>query len=238
MIWVNDAMCALLEKNGTKESYLGQRSGLFFRNDATARTLSDKAMEERKTLSGEFDYTTPSGRQLRVSVHTTPFYDLDGVMLGAIAFWNDLTEIHSQKSRIEAQNAAIARAAVEAGQVVERMAQASQQLSAQIGKSSSGAREQSHRVQDTAAAVEEMNATILEVARNAGATSESADAVKQKAPGRRGAGFLCGRSRVGHPGRVRPTDGDYAASGRTGPGYRDHHGRDFGYCRPDQPAGA
>ena len=181
MIWVNDAMCALLEKDGTKESYLGQRSGLFFRNDATARTLSDKAMEERKTLSGEFDYTTPSGRQLRVSVHTTPFYDLDGVMLGAIAFWNDLTEIHSQKSRIEAQNAAIARAAVEAGQVVERMAQASQQLSAQIGKSSSGAREQSHRVQDTAAAVEEMNATILEVARNAGATSESADAVKQKA---------------------------------------------------------
>ncbi|SDF24740.1 methyl-accepting chemotaxis protein [Desulfovibrio legallii] len=181
MIWVNAPMCGLLEKDGPPESYLGQRSGAFFRNDATAKTISDKAIEGRKALSGEFDYTTPSGHQLRVAVNTTPFYDLDGTLLGAISFWTDLTEIYSQKNRIEAQNVAIARAAAEARQVVERMAQASQQLSAQIGKSSSGAREQSHRVQDTAAAVEEMNATILEVARNAGATSESADAVKQKA---------------------------------------------------------
>ena len=57
----------------------------------------------------------------------------------------------------------------EAGQVVERWRPVPRQKPrAQIGKSSSGAREQSHRVQDTAAAVEEMNATILEVARKWG----------------------------------------------------------------------
>lgn len=181
MIWVNDEICQLLEKTGPRDSYVGQRSGLFFQNDASSETLSDQAIQERKALSSEFDYTTVSGRQLRIDVHTTPFYNLDGTLLGSIAFWNDLTEIYTQKSRIEEQNTAIARAAVEASQVVEHMADASKQLSEQIDHSSQGAREQSSRVYQTATAVEEMNATIMEVAQNAAATSQSADAAKQEA---------------------------------------------------------
>mgnify|MGYP002136026009 CR=1 FL=1 len=121
----------MLEKTGPRESYVGQRSGLFFQNDATRETLSDQAIRERKALSLEFDYTTISGRQLRITARSTPFYNLDGTLLGSIAFWNDLTEIYNQKSRIEAQNAAIAQAAHEASQVVEHMANASKQLSDQ-----------------------------------------------------------------------------------------------------------
>ncbi|MDD4700658.1 MAG: methyl-accepting chemotaxis protein [Desulfovibrio sp.] len=181
MIWVNDEICHLLEKNGPRESYVGQRSGLFFNNDASSETLSDLAIKERKPLTREFDYTTASGRQLRVTARTTPFYNLDGTLLGSIAFWNDLTEIYNQKSRIEAQNTAIAKAAVEASKVVEHMADASRQLSNRIDHSSQGAREQSSRVYQTATAVEEMNATIMEVAQNAAATSQSADAAKQEA---------------------------------------------------------
>ena len=102
-------------------------------------------------------------------------------MLGSITFWTDLTEIYGQKTRIEAQNAAIAQTAVEVSQVAETIATASQQLSQQIAHSSEGAREQSGRVSDTANAVEEMNATILEVARSASATSENAEKAKLKA---------------------------------------------------------
>ena len=181
MVWVNDEICQMLEKTGTRESFVGQQSGLFFLNDANSETLSDHAIKERKALSNEFDYTTVSGRQLRIAVNTTPFYNLDGTLLGSIAFWNDLTEIYNQKSRIEAQNVAIAQAAVEASKVVEHIANASKQLSAQIDHSSQGAREQSSRVYQTATAVEEMNATIMEVAQNAAATSQSADAAKKDA---------------------------------------------------------
>ena len=181
MLWVNDEMCRLLEKKGPREGWIGKRSGVFFYNDVNRATLSDKAITERKALSQEFDHQSPSGRKLRVSVSTTPFYNLDGTLLGSIAFWNDLTEIYDQKSHIEAQNEIIARAAAEASHLVQEMAGASKSLSEQIDHSSKGAREQSSRVYQTATAVEEMNATIMEVAKNAAATSQSANTAKQEA---------------------------------------------------------
>ena len=174
-------MCALLGKPDPKESYLGLRSGQFTRGDANHETLSDTAIKEGKALSREYDFAAQSGKQLRVTVQTTPFYDLDGGLLGSITFWTDLSEIYGQKTRIEAQNAAIAQTAVEVSQVAENISAASQQLSRQIAHSSQGARDQSGRVSDTANAVEEMNATILEVARSASATSENAEKAKQKA---------------------------------------------------------
>jgi methyl-accepting chemotaxis protein len=181
MLWINEPMCRLLEKSGPRDAYLGQRSGLFFRGDADHETMSDRAIKERRSLTEEIDYRTPSGKDLRVAVHTTPFYDLDGALLGSITFWHDLTEIHTQKTCIEDQNAVIARAAAEASQVADRMAAASEELSAQIEQSNRGADVQNSRVQDTAAAVEEMNATILEVAKNAAATSQSADNARERA---------------------------------------------------------
>jgi len=179
--WLNEQICSLLDKPAPKETYMGQRSGQFTRGNPNHETLSDTSIKERKSLSREYDFAAESGKQLRIFVQTTPFYDLDGGMLGSITFWTDLTEIYGQKTRIEAQNAAIAQTAVEVSEVAENIATASQQLSRQIAHSSQGAREQSGRVSDTANAVEEMNATILEVARSASATSENAQKAKQKA---------------------------------------------------------
>jgi methyl-accepting chemotaxis protein len=188
MIWINQEVCDLLEKAGPCESYLGQSSGQFYLNDPNRETLSDLAIKERRTLAKENDYVTPSGKQLRVSIRTTPFYDLDGNLLGSISFWTDFTEIHEQKCCIEEQNGVIAHTAAQATGVADRMAAASEELSAQIEQSSRGAEEQNHRVQDTATAVEEMNATILEVAKNASATAQSADTAREKA--RQGAALV------------------------------------------------
>ncbi len=49
MLWINEAMCRLLEKSGPRDSFLGQRSGLFFRGDAGRETLSDRAIKERRS---------------------------------------------------------------------------------------------------------------------------------------------------------------------------------------------
>jgi len=65
--------------------------------------------------------------------------------------------------------------------VVEIVTSASEQLSAQIEQSSQGAQEQSGRVGETATAMEEMNATVLEVAKNASQAAESAENAKRKA---------------------------------------------------------
>ena len=54
-------------------------------------------------------------------------------------------------------------------------------LSSQIEKSERGATEQAARITETVAAMEEMNATVTEVARNAGAASEISVATREKA---------------------------------------------------------
>ena len=181
MLWINEQLCELIDKKGPCQSFLGQRSGAFFLNDPGRETLSDRAIRERRPMSKENDYTTTSGKKLRIAIQTTPFYDLDGGLLGSITFWTDLTQIHDQKCCIEEQNTVIARTAAQASEVADRMAAASEQLSAQIEQSNHGAQEQSDRVRDTAAAVEEMNATILEVAKNASATAQGAELARDKA---------------------------------------------------------
>ena len=58
---------------------------------------------------------------------------------------------------------------------------ASTELAAQIEQSERGAAEQAARVTETATAMEEMNSTVLEVARNAGNASEVSASTREKA---------------------------------------------------------
>jgi methyl-accepting chemotaxis protein len=65
--------------------------------------------------------------------------------------------------------------------VVASVSSASEELSAQIEQSSRGSENQAQRVGETATAMEEMNATVLEVAKNASQAAETSDSAKKKA---------------------------------------------------------
>jgi len=70
------------------------------------------------------------------------------------------------------------QAAQQLESIVEIVTSASEQLSAQIEQSSHGAEEQSRHFGETAASMEEMNATVLEVAKNASNAAGTADQAK------------------------------------------------------------
>src|SRR5574344_422777 len=72
--------------------------------------------------------------------------------------------------------------------VVESITSALTQLSAQIEQSERGAADQAARVGETATAMEEMNSTVLEVAKNAGTAAETSALTGQKA--QEGAGVV------------------------------------------------
>ncbi|MHC1789799.1 methyl-accepting chemotaxis protein [Solidesulfovibrio sp.] len=188
MIWVNQQMCDLLEKNAPPETFTGQKSGLFYLGDASRETCSDKALRQRQVLTAQNQYTTASGKHLYIGVTTTPFFDMDDNLLGSISFWNDQTELQAQQERIRAQNALMTDTAAKASDTSDRMASSAEALSAQIEQANQGAQEQNNRVQETVTAVEQMNATILEVARNAGETAQNAMLARDKA--REGAGLV------------------------------------------------
>ncbi|GAB6127217.1 methyl-accepting chemotaxis protein [Humidesulfovibrio idahonensis] len=181
MIWCNQQVCDLLEKPNPPASYVGVRSGQFYWNDPSRETMSDKAISTNSALHGKTVWTGPGGNAKHIDVATTPFYDLDGKPLGSISFWMDITEIMENQKRIELQNDRIAKAAAAANTVSDQVASASEELAAQIEQSSRGSDEQRSRTAEAATAMEEMNSTVMEVAKSAGTSADLAEQTKQKA---------------------------------------------------------
>jgi methyl-accepting chemotaxis protein len=72
-------------------------------------------------------------------------------------------------------------AATQLEKVAEIIGQASEEISAQVDESSRGTEVQSQRVAETATAMEEMNATVLEVAKSAAQAADSAANARAKA---------------------------------------------------------
>lgn len=65
--------------------------------------------------------------------------------------------------------------------IVGRVSTASDEMTSQAQEINQGTNQQKQRISETATAMEEMNATVLEVARNASSAAENADAAKNKA---------------------------------------------------------
>ncbi len=181
MLWCNQQVCDFLEKTGKPADYVGVRSGEFYWGDPKRETMSDKAIRTNQPQVGKTTWPGKGGAVKHVDVSTTPFYDLDGNLLGSISFWSDITEIMTNQKKIEEQNARIAQAAAAANTVSDQVASASEELAAQIEQSSKGSDEQRARTTEAATAMEEMNSTVMEVARSAGTAADLAEQAKHKA---------------------------------------------------------
>ena len=90
----------------------------------------------------------------------------------------------ADEARSEAEKAkreGMLQAAAQLETIVEHITTTATELAAQIDESSRGAELQLERTGETATAIEEMNATVLEVARNATSAASHAEDTKQKA---------------------------------------------------------
>jgi len=87
----------------------------------------------------------------------------------------------AQKAAESAKREGMLTAAAQLQDVVAIVSSASEQLSAQIAQSESGAAAQASSVAETATAMEEMNSTVLEVARSAAMASQATNESKEKA---------------------------------------------------------
>ncbi|MEF3698873.1 methyl-accepting chemotaxis protein [Desulfolutivibrio sp.] len=182
IVFVNQPVIDFLEHVGKPADYLGMTVSRFFYGEEGHTTITEKAVSERRPIRNvQVEVPTRKGNAVFTQVDAAPLYDLDGQLIAGFALFMDLTEIRKQQELIAAQNEMIADAAHKARDVSDLMASAAAQLSAQIEQSSKGSEVQRQRVQETATAVEEMNATVLEVAKNASMAAERSDAASRKA---------------------------------------------------------
>ncbi|GAB6178537.1 hypothetical protein JCM16814_34280 [Desulfobaculum senezii] len=90
----------------------------------------------------------------------------------------------AEKAREEAENAkreGMLEAADELAGIVSQVSSATEELAAQIQESNRGSDVQRERTSEAATAMEQMNASVLEVAQNAGQAAESADQARKEA---------------------------------------------------------
>ena len=157
------------------EAYRGKTcSELFGREDfGTDACGLKRAVAEKRKVDGE-TRAHPQGRNMDVSYTVIPMYDKAGALASVLQLITDLTDIKETQRRIM-------NVASQAAEISNRVAAASEQLSAQVEQVSRGAAMQRTRVESTASAMTEMNATVLEVARNAGEASEQSELTRSKA---------------------------------------------------------
>jgi methyl-accepting chemotaxis protein len=136
---------------------------------ANGRCACDLALKSRKEEASTTVARPLPGVELDIEYKAIPFGD-DAVF--------EFVTDHTQVMKIQRDIVGIA---AKADQVAASVASAAEELSAQVEQSSRGAQEQAQRVGETATASEQMNATVLEVAKSASIAADTAAQAKHKA---------------------------------------------------------
>ncbi len=179
--YANREMMGLLEITKKMEECIGETSGTFMYRQENFNTATCKAIASKQTGRLTLEYETHKGKHINVATIAQPLIDAHGDVTDVISVWQDITETVRQNKVIADSHQNMQNIAAELEQVATIASSASEQLSAQIELSENGAQDQADRVATTATALEEMNATVLEIARNAGTTSDSAASVRSEA---------------------------------------------------------
>ncbi len=141
--------------------------------NSTSTCLGCSSIARKGTLSGEALCATRGGDKV-LSVSANPLYDLDGNIVAYVELLHDVTQMKEQTNAIKALSE-------QANGVALRVASAAEELSSQTENIVQGSNLQKERIEGTSAAMTEMNASVIEVARNASITAEQGENVRLKA---------------------------------------------------------
>ncbi|MDR1243449.1 MAG: methyl-accepting chemotaxis protein [Deltaproteobacteria bacterium] len=157
------------------DDYRGKTGKQLFDLDdyGTASCALTKAVESKHPASAE-TRAHSRGRDMDVSYTVIPSFDGKGQLTALLQLITDLTLIKETQKKVLS-------VASQAADISNRVAAASEELSAQVEQVSRGAEQQRARVESTASAMTEMNSTVLEVARSAGQASEQSEQTRGKA---------------------------------------------------------
>ena len=173
---VNQAAVDILGKRKDPLKYFGLSLNEVIYHDPKRKTLTEVAMKKRKQVDWEISLTRDiDDATIILHVVATPIYDLDEELIGAITIWVDLTEERKQKKAVEAKNILIEEAARDANAIAQSVSASARGLADKINTASDGAREQRDRAMEASSAMEQMNVTVAEVAKNATVTAKMSE---------------------------------------------------------------
>ncbi|WP_163294759.1 methyl-accepting chemotaxis protein [Desulfovibrio sp. JC022] len=178
---INKSMLDVLGKSGNPGQYVGVSTGSLIGGSVDGNSPTQVALKKQKRVQCELDFMNGAGVRKIIDICANPIVDLDGNKLGVFTICFDLTEIREKESMITSQAEKIASIAGRAELIAAEMNSSADALIDQVNSAADGAAVQNERTTDTATAIEELNATVIEVASSASEAADNADSVKGKA---------------------------------------------------------
>ena len=183
--FVNDAVCKITGRS--KDEVIGKLKGYELLNYPSVevcevcKPVSEIVIPQGRPWEGEAKFHHKNGEEKHVLVTAFPVKDRKGEILEVDIILQDITDIKKNQEIMAKQAETLKEAAQAINEITDLMASASDELSAQIDETARGAELQKERVSETATAMEQMNSTVLEVAKNASNAAENTEAAKQNA---------------------------------------------------------
>jgi len=180
--FLNQPELDLLQIDDPPEKFIGMHMAEFVYGDISRPTLLGECMREDKTIVGQAtEGKGRKGRPYHLLVDISPIKDLDGDIVGAFTILTETTQIVQSEVEARHQNELIIETAGQAEAIARQLDAASTTLAEQVNEASQGSDVQRDRTAETATAMEQMNATVLDVARNASDASVNADNMRDLA---------------------------------------------------------
>jgi len=180
--FLNQQELDLLQIDDPPEKFIGMHMAEFVYGDKSRPTMLGECMREDKVVvSQETAGQGRKGRPYHLLVDISPIKDMGGKIIGAFTLLTETTGIKESEKAARKQHEQVMDVAREADAIAEQLASATETLSVQVDEASQGSDIQRDRAGETATAMEEMTATVLEVARNAADASTNADQMNELA---------------------------------------------------------
>jgi len=178
----NQATLDMLEVDGSVEQQLGRTLAEIFYNDSSRETAVGKAMNNGQTFRNlEVAIQGHKGGTRHVLANVYALKDSRGKCLGGFCLYLDMTTVKMHEKALREQNEVLTKTADQADEISDHLASAANEISTQVQQSSRASEESRKLTAGVAVSVEEMNATVLEVARNAANAAEVSDQAREEA---------------------------------------------------------
>jgi methyl-accepting chemotaxis protein len=184
LTYLNRECLNMLGSREEPETYYGRMISQIFYKDDRRSKIADCMAENKGDMNLPAVFKHADGSDIHVLINLFPLHDVEDRVTGGCCLYLDTTELKRREQEILTQNERISTAAREATTVSEQLSESSHKLEGLVDRARQGSREQTDRTTETAAAMEEMNAAVLEVARFAQeAARDASDANEQAREG-------------------------------------------------------
>lgn len=170
---LDEGTISLLGHSGSPASFLCKPASTLLSNTGNTSSIVTRTIREKQPISEEV-FLGQTGTPRIIKILAEPLFAPDKTLIGVCVSCSDLTEQRDREKEAVAEKVRLTDLLQEIINSAQQVNNASEQLAERIQSANEGATRQQHRTTETATAMEQMNATVMEVARSASDAAEFA----------------------------------------------------------------